>query len=103
MTLATWATAYPAAERSADVEQSWAGIVPVGRIGAIVGTLALPAIATSLGPAWSYFLVAAFWLAGAAAIAVYAARGGSEPAGRPLDAVSAVRLAGAATVEPAGS
>jgi MFS family permease len=103
---AAWTSAYPMFTELFPTHLRGAGVgasVAVGRIGAIVGTLALPAIATSLGPAWSYFLVAAFWLAGAAAIAVYAARGGSEPAGRPLDAVSAVRLAGAATAEPAGS
>jgi MFS family permease len=103
---AAWTSAYPMFTELFPTHLRGAGVgasVAVGRIGAIVGTLALPAIATSLGAAWSYLLVALFWLAGAAAVAVYAARGGSEPGGRPLEAVSALRLAGAAAAEPAGS
>jgi MFS family permease len=102
---AAWTSAYPMFTELFPTHLRGAGVgasVAVGRGGAIVGTLALPAIATSIGPAWSYLLVIAFWLAGAAAIAVYAARGGTEPAGRPLEAVSAARLAGAAA-GPAGS
>jgi MFS family permease len=102
---AAWTSAYPMFTELFPTHLRGAGVgasVAVGRGGAIVGTLALPAIATRIGPAWSYLLVIAFWLAGAAAIAVYAARGGTEPAGRPLEAVSAARLAGAAA-GPAGS
>jgi MFS family permease len=102
---AAWSSAYPMFTELFPTHLRGAGVgasVAVGRGGAIVGTLALPAIATRIGPAWSYLLVIAFWLAGAAAIAVYAARGGTEPAGRPLEAVSAARLAGAAA-GPAGS
>ena len=102
---AAWTSAYPMFTELFPTHLRGAGVgasVAVGRGGAIVGTLALPAIATSIGPAWSYLLVIAFWLAGSAAIAVYAARGGTEPAGRPLEAVSAARLVGAAA-GPAGS
>jgi MFS family permease len=103
---AAWTSAYPMFTELFPTHLRGAGVgasVAAGRIGAIVGTLALPAIAVSVGPAWSYLLVVGFWLAGAAAVAVYAVRGGSEPAGRSLEAVSAVRLAGAVAAEPAGS
>ena len=95
---AAWTSAYPLFTELFPTHLRGAGVgfsVAVGRTGAIVGTLALPAIATSLGPAWSYLLVAAFWLTGAAAVAIYSARGGVEPAGQPLEAVSALQLAGA--------
>ncbi|MGH3199747.1 MAG: MFS transporter [Streptosporangiaceae bacterium] len=103
---AAWTSAYPMFTELFPTHLRGAGVgasVAVGRAGAIIGTLALPAIAISLGPTWSYLLVAAFWLAGAAAVAVYAARGGVEPAGRPLEAVGAARLAGAAAAGPAGT
>jgi len=96
---AAWTSAYPMLTELFPTHLRGAGVgasVAVGRAGAITGTLALPAVAVSVGPAWSYLLVAAFWLAGAAAVAVYAAQGGMEPAGRPLEAVSALRLGGVA-------
>ena len=101
---AAWTSAYPMFTELFPTHLRGAGVgasVAVGRAGAIVGTLALPAIAVSIGPAWSYLLVVGFWLAGAAAVAVYAVRGGVEPAGRPLEAVSAARLARAAAAEVA--
>jgi MFS family permease len=103
---AAWTSAYPMFTELFPTHLRGAGVgasVAVGRAGAIVGTLALPAIAVSLGPAWSYLLVVGFWLAGSAAVAVYAARGGAEPARRPLEAISPVRLPGVAAAEPAGN
>jgi MFS family permease len=89
---AAWTSAYPAFTELFPTHVRGVGVgfsVAVGRIGAITGTLALPALATRLGPAASYLLVAAFWLAGVAAITVYSLRGGTEAAGQPLEAVSA--------------
>jgi hypothetical protein len=45
--------------------------------------------------------VVGFWLAGAAAVAVYAALGGIEPAGRPLETVSAARTPAVVAAESA--
>jgi len=106
---AAWTSAYPMFTELFPTHLRGAGVgasVAVGRAGAIVGTLALPAIATSIGATASYLLVVAFWLGGAAAIGVYAAAGGAEPAGRALEAVSPLRLAGvpaAAAAEGGGS
>jgi MFS family permease len=99
---AAWTSAYPMFTELFPTHLRGAGVgvsVAVGRAGAIVGTLALPAIATSLGATASYLLVVAFWLGGAAAIGVYSARGGAEPAGRSLEIVSPRRLAGVAAAE----
>lgn len=88
---AAWTSAYPTFTELFPTHLRGAGVgasVAVGRAGAIVGTLALPAIATSLGPAASYLLVIGCWLAGAAAIGIYSAAGGVEAAGRSLEAVS---------------
>jgi MFS family permease len=93
---AAWTSAYPMFTELFPTHLRGAGVgvsVAVGRTGAIVGTLALPAIAVSIGSAWSYLLVVGCWLAGAAAVAVYAALGGIEPAGKPLETVSAARTA----------
>jgi MFS family permease len=93
---AAWTSAYPTFTELFPTHLRGAGVgfsVAIGRIGAITGTLALPALATRLGPAASYLLVAAFWLAGVAAITVYSFRGGTEAAGRSLETVSAPRLA----------
>jgi MFS family permease len=87
---AAWTSAYPTFTELFPTPLRAAGVgtsVAVGRIGAIVGTLALPDLATRLGPAASYLLVVAFWLAGAAAIGVFALRGGVEAATRPLEAI----------------
>jgi MFS family permease len=99
---AAWTSAYPMFTELFPTHLRGAGVgvsVAVGRIGAIVGTLALPAIAASVGATWSYLLVVAFWLAGAAAVAVYAANGGTEPAGRSLESAGSVRLPRTAAAE----
>ena len=91
---AAWTSAYPAFTELFPTHLRGAGVgfsVAVGRTGAIVGTLALPAIATRLGPTASYLLVIGFWLAGAAAIGVYSAAGGVEAAGQPLETVTGPR------------
>ena len=101
---AAWTSAYPLFTELFPTHLRGAGVgtsVAVGRTGAIIGTLALPAIAVSIGPAWSYLLVVGFWLAGAAAITVYAALGGIEPAGQPLEISSAPRTAGVVATESA--
>jgi MFS family permease len=92
---AAWTSAYPAFTELFPTHLRGAGVgfcVAAGRIGAIAGTLALPALATRVGPAASYLLVAVFWLAGVAAIGIYSVSGGPEAAGRSLEAVSAPRL-----------
>jgi MFS family permease len=85
---AAWTSAYPTFTELFPTHLRGAGVgtsVAVGRIGAIVGTLALPDLAQRMGATASYLLVAACWLVGAGAIAVYAARGGVEGARRPLE------------------
>jgi MFS family permease len=89
---AAWTSAYPTFTELFPTHLRGAGVgasVAVGRIGAIVGTLALPNIATHLGPSASYLLVVVCWLLGVAAIAVYWLRGGIEAATKPLEAVTA--------------
>jgi MFS family permease len=86
-----WTSAYPTFTELFPTHLRGAGVgasVAVGRIGAIVGTLALPSVAASLGATMSYLLVAIFWLAGAAGIGVYSARGGAEGARRPLEMIA---------------
>ena len=88
---AAWTSAYPTFTELFPTHLRGAGVgtsVAVGRVGAIVGTLALPTIATHLGATASYLLVIGFWLAGVAAIAVYSHRGGAEPARQPLELVA---------------
>ncbi|MDA8074539.1 MAG: MFS transporter, partial [Actinomycetota bacterium] len=88
---AAWTSAYPTFTELFPTHLRGAGVgtsVAVGRVGAIVGTLALPSIATHLGATASYLLVIGFWLAGVAAIAVYSRRGGAEPARRPLELIA---------------
>lgn len=87
---AAWTSAYPTFTELFPTHLRGAGTgasVAVGRIGAIVGTLLLPDLATHLGASASYLLVIAFWLVGVAAIGLYALRGGQEAAGRPLEAL----------------
>jgi MFS family permease len=87
---AAWTSAYPTFTELFPTHLRGAGTgasVAVGRIGAIVGTLLLPDIATHLGASASYLLVIAFWLVGVAAMGLYALRGGLEAAGRPLEAL----------------
>lgn len=87
---AAWTSAYPTFTELFPTHLRGAGIgtsVAVGRIGAIVGTLLLPDLATRLGATASYLLVVAFWLVGVAAIGVYAVRGGQEAAGRSLESL----------------
>lgn len=93
---AAWTSAYPTFTELFPTRLRGAGIgtsVAVGRIGAIVGTLLLPDLATRLGAGASYLLVIAFWLIGVAAIAVYALRGGQEAAGRSLESLVPVASA----------
>ncbi|MGH9295613.1 MAG: MFS transporter, partial [Acidimicrobiales bacterium] len=88
---AAWTSAYPTFTELFPTHLRGAGVgtsVAVGRLGAIVGTLALPSIATHLGATASYLLVMGFWLAGVAAIAVYSHRGGVEGAHQPLELVA---------------
>jgi MFS family permease len=101
---AAWTSAYPTFTELFPTHLRGAGVgasVAVGRVGAIVGTLALPTIALQLGATASYLLVIGFWLAGVAAIAVYARRGGVEPARLPLELVARSDPAPAATEVPA--
>ncbi|HEX5496465.1 MAG TPA: MFS transporter [Mycobacteriales bacterium] len=91
---AAWTSAYPTFTELFPTPVRAAGVgtcVAVGRVGAIVGTLALPDIATRLGSTASYLLVGACWLAGAAAIGAYRLGGGVDGATRPLEAVSLLR------------
>lgn len=88
---AAWTSAYPTFTELFPTHLRGAGVgtsVAVGRIGAIVGTLALPAVATAIGPTASYLLVVSCWLLGVAAMAAYARRGGTEPARLPLEALA---------------
>jgi len=88
---AAWTSAYPTFTELFPTHLRGAGVgacVAIGRIGAIIGTLALPGIAAGLGANASYALVAAFWLVGAAAMAAYALRGGAEGARRSLEALT---------------
>jgi MFS family permease len=95
---AAWTSAYPTFTELFPTHLRGVGVgtsVAVGRIGAIVGTLLLPGLATRLGPTASYLLVVGCWLVGVAAITVYRLAGGVEATGRSLET-----LAGApATVE----
>lgn len=88
---AAWTSAYPTFTELFPTHLRGAGVgtsVAVGRIGAIVGTLALPAVATAIGPTASYLLVVSCWLLGAAAMAVYARAGGVEPARASLETLA---------------
>jgi MFS family permease len=101
---AAWTSAYPTFTELFPTQLRGVGVgasVAVGRVGAIVGTLALPSIATHLGATASYLLVMGFWLAGVAAIAVYSHQGGMEPAGKPLELLSRPRATGLPAEVPA--
>ena len=92
---AAWTSAYPTFTELFPTHLRGIGTgssVAVGRTGAIVGTLALPAIATHLGPTASYLLVAGFWMVGAVAIAVAAITGGRDPAKQSLEDVAPLRV-----------
>jgi len=96
---AAWTSAYPTFTELFPTHLRGAGVgasVAAGRVSAIVGTLLLPSVATSLGASASYGLVAAFWLVGVAAMAGSSARGGPEAAGLPLESVAPPVLAAAA-------
>ncbi len=93
---AAWTSAYPMFTELFPTHLRGVGVgtsVAVGRIGAIVGTLALPTIAGDLGATASYLLVAAFWLVGAIAIGVAALGGGPDPSRRSLEDVAPLRAA----------
>lgn len=95
---AAWTAAYPTFTELFPTHLRGAGVgasVAVGRIGAIVGTLLLPSLATAVGATASYALVVGFWLAGVAAMAVFARAGGPEAARRPLEALIPDRAAAA--------
>ncbi|MDQ6948338.1 MAG: MFS transporter, partial [Actinomycetota bacterium] len=86
-----WTSAYPTFTELFPTHLRGAGVgtsVAVGRIGAIVGTLELPNIATSLGATASYLLVIMFWLVGVVAMIVYRRSGGVEAAGCSLETVT---------------
>lgn len=88
---AAWTSAYPTFTELFPTHLRAAGVgtsVAIGRIGAIVGTLALPSVATRLGTTVSYLLVVACWLLGAGTIGVFRLRGGAEAARRPLEAIA---------------
>ncbi|OJY46354.1 MFS transporter [Pseudonocardia sp. 73-21] len=88
---AAWTSAYPTFTELFPTHLRATGVgisVAIGRVGAIVGTLALPSLAATLGPGVSYLLVAGFWLIGAAAMALYASTGGLEAARRPLETLT---------------
>jgi len=96
---AAWTSASPTFTELFPTHLRGAGVgasVAAGRVGAIVGTLLLPSVATSLGASASYGLVAAFWLVGVAAMAGFSARGGPEAAGLPLESVAPPVLVAAA-------
>ena len=96
---AAWTSAYPTFTELFPTHLRGAGVgasVAAGRVSAIVGTLLLPSVATSLGASASYGLIAAFWLVGVAAMAGSSARGGPEAAGLPLESVAPPVLAAAA-------
>lgn len=88
---AAWTAAYPTFTELFPTHLRGAGVgtsVAIGRVGAIVGTLALPSIATDVGATTSYLMVAACWLTGAVGIAVFATRGGVEGARRQLEVLA---------------
>ena len=91
---AAWTSAYPMFTELFPTHLRGVGVgtsVAVGRIGAIVGTLALPTIASNLGATASYLLVAAFWLVGAIAVGVTALGGGPDPSRQSLEDVAPPR------------
>ena len=88
---AAWTSAYPTFTELFPTHLRGAGVgfsVAVGRIGAIVGTLLLPSLATRMGATASYLLVITCWLAGVAAIVVHARLGAPDAACRSLEAVA---------------
>jgi MFS family permease len=90
---AAWTAAYPTFTELFPTHLRGAGVgasVAVGRVGAIVGTLALPALAASIAPTVAFLLVSGFWLLGALAMVGYLLAGGPEPAGRPLEELAGV-------------
>lgn len=85
---AAWTTAYPTFTELFPTHLRGAGIgasVAVGRVGAIIGTLVLPALAASIAPTVAFLVVGGFWLVGALAMAGYMLAGGIEPSGLPLE------------------
>lgn len=92
---AAWTSAYPTFTELFPTHLRGIGVgtsVAIGRIGAIVGTLMLPAIATRLGATYSYLLVIGFWSFGVIAIAIFSLRGGIEPARQPLEALTRLKV-----------
>ena len=88
---AAWTSAYPTFTELFPTHLRGAGVgtcVAIGRVGAIVGTFALPSIATALGATASYVLVAVFWLIGAATMTAYTLRGGAEGSRRSLETLA---------------
>ncbi|MDA8391834.1 MAG: MFS transporter [Actinomycetota bacterium] len=92
-----WTSAYPTFTELFPTHLRGAGVgtsVAVGRIGAIVGTLALPSIAAQIGAAFSYLLVGLFWAVGVMAMAIYSRSGGKEASGLSLEQLVPDRNAG---------
>ena len=90
---AAWTAAYPTFTELFPTHLRGAGVgasVAVGRVGAIVGTLALPALAASIAPTVAFLVVSGFWVLGALAMVGYMLTGGTEPSGRPLEELTAV-------------
>jgi MFS family permease len=88
---AAWTSAYPTFTELFPTHLRGVGVgtcVAIGRVGAIVGTLALPSIAAGLGATASYALVAVFWLVGAATMTTYTLRGGAEGSRRSLETLA---------------
>jgi MFS family permease len=88
---AAWTAAYPTFTELFPTHPRGAGVgtsVAGGRVGAVVGTLALPTLAAALTPTPAYLLVVGCWLLGAAAMAGYALDDGADATGRPLQALA---------------
>ncbi|MGA8116614.1 MAG: MFS transporter [Actinocatenispora sp.] len=92
---AAWTSAYPTFTELFPTRVRAAGVgasVGVGRVGAAFSVLIVTSVANGLNPTAGYLLVVLFWLAGAASMLVFLLRGGTEAAGKPLDAVAETRV-----------
>jgi MFS family permease len=83
-----WTAAYPTFTELFPTHVRAAGVgasVAVGRLGAAYGVTLVTAVGTSGSVLGACVIVAAFWIVGAAAMAVWARSGGMEGAGRSLE------------------
>jgi MFS family permease len=83
-----WTSAYPTFTELFPTHLRGAGVgasVAVGRLGAAYGVTLVTAVGTSGSVLGACMIVAAFWIAGAAAMVVWARTGGVEGAGRSLE------------------